>query len=88
LILKGFDQAHSFHSRPSVADIAEAGLLQQESEPEEAAVERAFQFLLEDPEFEHGTRLTGELDMQTKKIIIDLYEQLTGKRLLPRKDEQ
>ena len=45
-------------------------------------VERAYQFVLADPRFRVGTRPTGELSTDAKRFIVEMYEKLTGKRLL------
>jgi len=45
-------------------------------------IERAFAFVVSDPKYRHGTRLTGKLDRQAKKFIIEMYENATGKKLL------
>ncbi len=50
------------------------------SEP--ADVERAYQFVLADPRFHFGTRPEGDLGLEAKRFIVEMYEALTGKRLL------
>lgn len=45
-------------------------------------VERAYQYLLTDPRFRFGTRPRGILDLEAKRFIVEMYERLTGKRLL------
>ncbi len=45
-------------------------------------VDRAYRFVLEDPEFRFGTRPRGPLDIEAKRFIVEMYERLTGKRLL------
>ena len=45
-------------------------------------VERAFRYVLDDPKFRFGTRPEGELDQSAKRFIVEMYESLTGKRLL------
>ena len=46
-------------------------------------VERALRFVLADPRFRFGTRLDGaKLTLEAKRFIVQMYERLTGKRLL------
>ena len=45
-------------------------------------VERAYRFVLDDPRFRVGTRPSGPLSMASKRFIVEMYERLTGKRLL------
>lgn len=45
-------------------------------------VERAYQFVLTDPRFRIGTRPRGELTTEAKRFIVEMYEKLTGRRLL------
>lgn len=51
--------------------------------PQESEVDVAFEQLRADPSFQFGTRFSGELDEQSKRVIIQLYERATGKKLLP-----
>lgn len=55
--------------------------------PEPSAIERAFQMVKADPKFKFGTRLKGNLDESSKRVIIELYEKLTKKKLLGMEDE-
>ncbi len=50
--------------------------------PAASAVDVAFDQVLADPHFQFGTRFKGELDQDSKRVIIQLYEEATGKRLL------
>ena len=45
-------------------------------------VERAFLFVLADPDFRVGTRPDGPLSTNSKRFIVEMYEKFTGKRLL------
>ena len=45
-------------------------------------VERAFQYVLADPDFRVGTRPDGPLSTNSKQFIVEMYERFTGKRLL------
>ena len=54
-----------------------------EAVSEEAKVKRAFQYVMADPRFQFGTRLEGKgLTVEAKRFIVQMYERLTGKRLL------
>ena len=61
-----------------------AGYLREEelTVSEEAEVERAFAYVLADPRFRFGTRLRGELTPKARRFIVEMYEKLTGKKLL------
>jgi transcriptional regulator with XRE-family HTH domain len=45
-------------------------------------VERAYQYVLADPQFRVGTRPDGPLSLNAKRFIVEMYERFTGKRLL------
>lgn len=53
-------------------------------------VENAYQFVLKDPEFDTGTYLlSNELPIEAKRFIVEMYEKLSGRRLLsPLKKEE
>ncbi|HEX5322542.1 MAG TPA: transcriptional regulator [Capsulimonadaceae bacterium] len=65
-------------------------------EPEKAdlyddrLVENAFEFVRKDPEFESGTYMTSNtLPIEAKRFIVEMYEKMTGRRLLsPLKKEE
>lgn len=50
--------------------------------PTPTAVDVAFDQVIADRTFQFGTRAPGDLNQDAKRIIIDLYERATGKRLL------
>ena len=45
-------------------------------------VERAYRYVLDDPQFRVGTRPDGPLSISAKKFIVEMYERFTNKRLL------
>ena len=45
-------------------------------------VERAYQYVLADPQFRFGTRPDGPLSLNAKRFIVEMYERFTGKRIL------
>ena len=49
---------------------------------EASEVERAYQFVLSDQRFRMGTRPRGVITIEAKRFIVEMYERLTGKRLL------
>jgi len=50
---------------------------------ERAQVEKAYQHVIRDPNYRHGTRLKGsQLSLEAKRFIVELYESTTGRRLL------
>ena len=63
-----------------------AGYLDNEgdgpSSNEPLQIERAFQYVLADPEFRLGTRPSGPLSLEAKRFIVEMYERFTGKNLL------
>lgn len=52
------------------------------SDSEESKINSLFEFVIRDPDFRYGTRLIGELDVDAKRFIIELYEKATGRTLL------
>lgn len=54
--------------------------------PSVSKVEVAFSQVLADPNFKFGTRASGELSEEAKRMIIELYEHATGKKLLEDED--
>lgn len=50
---------------------------------EEEEVGRAFNFVLGDPRYQFGTRVTGPITPEVKRFVVEMYEKATGKRLLP-----
>ncbi len=55
---------------------------QDAEEPYEVQVEKAFQHVLNDPQFKYGTRLKGKYDLAAKRFIIEMYEKATERKLL------
>ncbi len=50
---------------------------------ERAQVEKAYEHVIRDPNYRHGTRLKGShLSLEAKRFIVELYESTTGRRLL------
>lgn len=49
---------------------------------EHEKIERLFEFVIRDPDFKFGTRLSGQLTTDAKKFIIELYEKATQRTLL------
>jgi transcriptional regulator with XRE-family HTH domain len=45
-------------------------------------IERAYQFVKTDPKFQFGTRVKGELSIEAKRFIVELYEAATERKLL------
>ena len=46
-------------------------------------VNRAFDYVMSDPRYKSGTRLSGELTIDVKRFIVEMYEKATDKKLLP-----
>lgn len=69
-----------------VRDLLKAAGYWDEDKPsltEEEEVEMAFQFVMNDPRYRSGTRLSGPLPTEVKMFIVEMYEKATGKKLLP-----
>ncbi len=45
-------------------------------------VERAYEFVRGDPDFQFGTKIRGEMSIEAKRFIVELYEKATGKKIL------
>lgn len=59
-----------------VEDLAERGITREK-------IERAFEHIISDPQFRHGTRLKGSaLGLDAKRFVVEIYERITGRRLL------
>ena len=50
---------------------------------DEEEVERAFAYVISDPRYQSGTRVTGPITTEVKRFIVEMYEKATGKKLLP-----
>lgn len=70
----------------AVRDLLKAAGYWDEDRPsltEEEEVEMAFQFVMNDPRYQSGTRLSGPLTTEVKRFVVEMYEKATGKKLLP-----
>ncbi len=65
--------------RPALELFEAAGYLDTPSAEE---IDVAFEQVRADPKFKFGTRFKGDLDHTSKRAIIELYEEATGKKLL------
>lgn len=52
------------------------------SESEDDRIDRAFEFVMADPRFQAGTRVKDGLSAAAKRYIVEIYERVTGARLL------
>ncbi len=50
---------------------------------DEEEVERAFNYVIGDPRYQSGTRVTGPITVEVKRFVVEMYEKATGKKLLP-----
>jgi transcriptional regulator with XRE-family HTH domain len=48
----------------------------------ETEVEMAFNFVMSDPRYQSGTRLSGPMTTDVKRFIVEMYEKATGKKLI------
>jgi HTH-type transcriptional regulator, competence development regulator len=81
-ILKRLAKAYEVSQREL---LVAAGYLEDDSSErmERAQVEKAYQHVIRDPNYRHGTRLKGShLSLEAKRFIVELYENTTGRRLL------
>lgn len=61
-----------------------AGYLEEPemAESEEQRIDRAFEFVMADSRFQAGTRVKGGLTYEAKRYIVEVYERVTGAKLL------
>ena len=62
-----------------------AGYLEDESQQRAGRqrIESAFEHVITDPEYRHGTRLKGSsLSLEAKRFIVEMYEKATKRKLL------
>ncbi len=62
-----------------------AGYLEDEADKgiTRLKVEKAYQHVISNPRFRHGTRLKGSaLSVEAKRFIVEMYEKMTGQKLL------
>lgn len=60
-----------------------AGYLEQEAKTTHEQIEHAFQLVISDPKYRHGTRLKAPaLSWEAKRFIIEMYEKMAGRKLL------
>ena len=50
---------------------------------EQEEVDLAFNYVLSDPRYKWGTRCKGPITLDVKRFVVEMYEQATGKKLLP-----
>jgi len=48
----------------------------------EQKIEKAFEHAISDPQFKFGTRVKGEYDLDAKHFIVEMYEKVTGRKIL------
>ena len=64
--------------------MVQAGYLPNEAEMEKKRrIERAYEHVVTDPNYSHGTRLkAAHLSLDAKRFIVEMYERATGRTLL------
>ncbi len=64
--------------------MVQAGYLPDDKETEKKRlIERAYEHVLTDPSYSHGTRLkAAHLSLDAKRFIVEMYEKMTGRTLL------
>ncbi len=63
--------------------LAAAGYLEEEKGKSRREIEQAFQHVISDPKYKHGTRLKGSsLSPEAKRFIVEMYEKITKRKLL------
>jgi HTH-type transcriptional regulator, competence development regulator len=63
--------------------LAAAGYLEEEKGTSRREIEQAFEHVISDPHYKHGTRLKGSsLSLEAKRFIIEMYEKITKRKLL------
>jgi transcriptional regulator with XRE-family HTH domain len=66
----------------TTAELLEVAGYLEESTVEEADINRAYRYVIDDRKFQFGARLREEADLETKRVIVQLYEEATGRKLL------
>jgi transcriptional regulator with XRE-family HTH domain len=69
---------------PAREVMVQAGYLPEDAEMEKKRrIERAYEHVLTDPHYSHGTRLKGaHLSLDAKRFIVEMYEKMTKRALL------
>ena len=63
--------------------LSAAGYLEEEKGSTRHKIEQAYQHVIHDPKYQHGTRLKGsELSLEAKRFIVEMYEKTTRRKLL------
>ena len=63
--------------------LAAAGYVENEKGITRDQIEQAFQHVISDPKYRHGTRLKGSaLSLEAKRFIVEIYEKMTERKLL------
>jgi transcriptional regulator with XRE-family HTH domain len=74
----------AFYRVPVEELLAQAGYLDPPIIMTEREIDRAFQFVIEDPKYKFGFKLRSqELTTGVKRFVVEMYETATGKKLLP-----
>ena len=74
---------------PQEEILTRAGYLDvpKEADLSRREVDRAFQYVIGDPEYRQGTRLRdANLTVDAKRFIVEMYQKVTGKKLLEERD--
>lgn len=73
-----------YYNEPISRLLKEAGYFEEGGivETKEQKIEKAFQHAKNDPQFKYGTRLKGKCDLDTKLFIIEMYEKITGRKIM------
>lgn len=60
-----------------------AGYLKDEGGVTREKIERAYEHVINDPKYRHGTRLKGSgPSLEAKRFIVEIYERATDRKLL------
>jgi len=64
--------------------MAQAGYLAEDPRMEKKRrIERAYEHVVSDPNYSHGTRLKAtHVSLEAKRFIVEMYEKMTGRTLL------
>jgi transcriptional regulator with XRE-family HTH domain len=66
----------------TTAELLEVAGYLEEATTKEYDINRAYQYVIGDRKFQFGARLREQADLETKRAIVQLYEEATGKKLL------
>lgn len=75
----------NFYGIPIIEFLKRAGYLDEDSkikETYEGKIDRLFKYVTNNPKYKYGHRIKGEVTLEIKKFVIEMYEKATKEKLL------